>query len=269
MELAFYIAQLKSRLTRKKPGRSFLDVPIPIGVAIATLIFWEFLVWALSIKTIILPAPTTILYIIYSRWPLLLNHLWPTLYQTVLGFLMSVAGGVAIAILITYSRFFRAGFYPIIVVAQIIPKISVAPLFIVWFGMGATPRLLIAFLISFFPIVINTAQGLQSVDEDMLRLAASVTGTKWMIFKKIRVPNALPYIFSGMKIAITLSVIGIIVAEFVAAQKGLGYLIIFSQGLLDTPLMMAAIFVLSIVGLGLYWIIVALEGLIIYWETQE
>lgn len=269
MELSFYIAQLKSYWKPKKAGRAYIDVPLPIAIILASLIFWEIFVRAFSIKTIILPAPTAVLYIVFSRWALLLGHLWPTLYQTVLGFILSVFGGVAIAILITYSRFFRIGFYPLIIIAQIIPKISVAPLFIVWFGMGATPRLLIAFLISFFPMVINTSQGLQSVDEDMLRLASSFSATKWMIFRKIRIPNSLPFIFSGMKVAITLAVIGIIVAEFVAAQQGLGYLIIFSQGLLDTPLMMAAVFVLSIVGLGLYWVIAALERIIVYWEAPE
>src|SRR6185503_20146679 len=158
------------------------------------------------------------------------------------------------------------GFYPIIVVSQVIPKVSIAPLFIVWFGTGTLSSLLLAFLIAFFPMTINAALGFASIDEDIHRMARTFMGSRWQIFWKIRMPNALPYIFGGMKISITLAIIGVIVSEFVASQEGIGYLIKLAGGLLDTPLMMAAITVLSISGLALYGLIVLVEQRSVYWQ---
>ena len=150
--------------------------------------------------------------------------------------------------------------------SQIVPKVAVAPLLVVWFGLGGTSRLLLAFLIAFFPMVINTATGLTSVDEDFVRMARAYMGSRWQIFTKIRLPHALPLIFGGMKISITLAVIGVVVAEFVAAQRGIGYLIVMANGLLDTPLMMAAITALSVMGLALYGVVAIVERAVIYWQ---
>jgi NitT/TauT family transport system permease protein len=186
--------------------------------------------------------------------------------MTVLGFLLSVVGGVFVAVLITYSTIVRKGFYPVIVVSQVIPKISIAPLFIVWFGTGTMSSLLLAFLIAFFPMTINAAMGFESIDEDIHRMARTFMGSRWQIFWKIRMPNALPYIFGGMKISITLAIIGVIVSEFVASQEGIGYLIKLAGGLLDTPLMMAAIAVLSVSGLALYMVIAGAESWAVYWQ---
>lgn len=245
-------------------GRSLLW---PLTVALATLALWELIVTALSVKAVLLPPPSAIAEVLWTRGPLILEHMWPTFYQIVLGFLLSVAGGIAVAVLITYSSIVQKGFYPLIVVSQIVPKVAVAPLFVVWFGLGDTSRLLLAFLIAFFPIVINTATGLTSVEEDIIRMARAYMGGRWQIFTKIRLPHALPLIFGGMKISITLAVIGVIVAEFVAAQRGIGYLIVMANGLLDTPLMMAAIAALSAMGLALYGTVAALERLVVYWNV--
>jgi NitT/TauT family transport system permease protein len=187
----------------------------------------------------------------------------------VLGFALSVVGGILVAVLITYSSILRRSFYPIIVVSQVVPKISIAPLFIVWFGTGTMSSLLLAFLIAFFPMAINSALGFQSIDEDIHRMARTFMGSRWQIFWKIRMPNALPYIFSGMKISITLAIIGVIVSEFVASQEGIGYLIKLAGGLLDTPLMMAAITVLSISGLALYGLIAVAEQRSVYWQSSS
>src|SRR5262249_38289358 len=215
-------------------------------VTVLMLAGWELAVRMLGIRSIILPPPSAVFEVMVQRYDLLLTHLWPSLYLTVLGFLLSVVGGVLVAVLITYSKIMRKGFYPVIIVSQVIPKISIAPLFIVWFGTGTMSGLLLAFLVAFFPMTINAAMGFQAVDEDIHRMARTFMGTRWQIFWKIRMPNALPYIFAGMKISITLAIIGVIVSEFVASQEGIGYLIKLAGGLLDTPLMMAAITVLSI-----------------------
>lgn len=252
---------------RRGSGRG--SVAWPVGVSAAALVVWEFVVDALKVKSVVLPAPTAIAQVMVARSDLLLEHLWPTFYQTVLGFALSVVGGVLVAVLITYSRVVRNGFYPLIVISQIVPKISVAPLFVIWFGMGNVSRLLLALMIAFFPMVINTAAGLQSVDEDYLNMARAYMGKRWQIFAKIRLPHAMPYIFSGMKISITLAVIGVIVAEFVASQRGIGYLIVFANGLLDTPLMMAAIATLSVMGLALYAVIAGVERVVVYWQAPS
>lgn len=238
----------------------------PLGATLLVLAAWEVAVAALHVKPVVLPAPSAIAAVIVARWPLLLEHLWPTFYQIVLGFVLSVAGGVAVAALLVYSESLRKSLLPLIVTSQIVPKVAVAPLFVVWFGTGDLSRLLLAFLIAFFPVVINTAVGLGSVDADSLNMARAFMGTRWRIFAKIRLPHALPLIFGGMKISITLAVIGIVVAEFVAAQRGIGYLIVMANGLLDTPLMMAAIAVLSAMGLALYGLLAALERVVVYWQ---
>jgi NitT/TauT family transport system permease protein len=238
----------------------------PILVTVVMLLAWELAVRMLGIRSIILPPPSAVFAVMVTRYDLLLAHLWPSLYMTVLGFLLSVVGGVFVAVLITYSTIVRKGFYPVIVVSQVIPKISIAPLFIVWFGTGTMSSLLLAFLIAFFPMTINAAMGFESIDEDIHRMARTFMGSRWQIFWKIRMPNALPYIFGGMKISITLAIIGVIVSEFVASQEGIGYLIKLAGGLLDTPLMMAAIAVLSVSGLALYMVIAGAESWAVYWQ---
>jgi len=273
----------------------------PLGVSAVALVVWEAAVGALGIKAVVLPRPSAIAAVVLERWPLLLEHLWPTFYQILLGFALSVVGadnyvrglfdpdmwfallvtatyslitvpvqlglGFVMAVLLVYSERIRKGVLPLIVTSQIVPKVAVAPLLVVWFGTGDLSRLLLAFLIAFFPIVINTVVGLTSVDDDYIKMARAFMGTRWQIFAKIRLPHALPLIFGGMKISITLAVIGIVVAEFVAAQRGIGYLIVMANGLLDTPLMMAAIAVLSAMGLALYGLVVALERVVVYWHV--
>ena len=241
----------------------------PLLVTLLLLLAWELSVRTLGIRSIILPPPSAVLEVMVLRYDLLLTHLWPSLYLTVLGFLLSVVGGVIVAVLITYSNIIRKGFYPVIVVSQVIPKISIAPLFIVWFGTGTMSSLLLAFLIAFFPMTINAAMGFESIDEDIHRMARTFMGSRWQIFWKIRMPNALPYIFGGMKISITLAIIGVIVSEFVASQEGIGYLIKLAGGLLDTPLMLAAIVVLSISGLVLYAMIANAESWAVYWQPPS
>jgi NitT/TauT family transport system permease protein len=245
-----------------------LEFGLPIGITLALLAGWEAYVRGMGVRSIILPPPSEIVAAMIDRRDVLLANLWPSLYLTVIGFALSVVGGILVAVLITYSSILRRGVYPIIVVLQVIPKISIAPLFIVWFGTGTMSCLLLAFLITFFPMTINSAHGFQSIDEDIHRMARTFMGSQWQIFWKIRMPHALPYIFSGMKISITLAIIGVIVSEFVASQEGIGYVIKLAGGLLDTPLMMAAITVLSISGLALYGLIALAERRSVYWQSS-
>jgi NitT/TauT family transport system permease protein len=201
-----------------------------------------------------------------QRW-LLLENAWPTLYQCLIGFALAVVGGIALAVVLTEFTLIRRGFYPLIVGVALIPKISVAPLFTLWFGAGSVSRVSLVFFIAFFPMVVSPASGLMSVDSGLLRMARAFGATKRQIFWDLRVPSALPYVFDGMKVAMSLAVIGIIVAEFVTSDRGLGYLIIFATGLLDTTMMLSAVVLLSIIGLGLYFMIEAAGKVAIYWQT--
>lgn len=245
---------------------SLRDRHWPFTMTAVVLVVWEVTVRMLHVRSIVLPPPSEVAAAMIDRYDLLFQHLWPSLYLTIAGFALSVAGGLVVAVLVTYSRIARKGFYPIVVVSQVIPKVSIAPLFIVWFGTGTGSSLLLAFLVAFFPMTINAAMGLQSVDEDIDRMARAFMGSRWQIFWKVRLPHALPHIFAGMKISITLAIIGVIVSEFVASQAGIGYVIKLAGGLLDTPLMIAAITVLSIAGLILYGLIAEAERRAVYWQ---
>jgi NitT/TauT family transport system permease protein len=246
-----------------------IDLAWPVAISLIMLAGWELMVRGLGIRNIILPSPSRIMETVIERRDLLMTNLWPSLYLTVVGFALSVVGGILVAVLITYSSFLRRGFYPIIVVSQVVPKISIAPLFIVWFGTGTVSCLLLAFLVTFFPMTINSALGFRSIDEDIHLMARTFMASPWQVFWKIRMPNALPHIFGGMKISITLAIIGVIVSEFVASQQGIGYLIKLASGLLDTPLMMASITVLSIAGLVLYGLIALAERRLVYWQHSS
>ena len=171
--------------------------------------------------------------------------------------------------MLAFSALFRTSIYPLIIAFQVVPKVALAPLFIVWFGLGMTSRVLLVFVIAFFPMVVNTFAGIQSTDPVMVRMARSFSASRWTVFRCIEFPNALPYIFSGLKIGITFAVIGVVVAEFVTAQEGLGYLIIFAEGNIDTPLLMAALTVLGCLGMIFYGAIVGLEKLVIRWDVGQ
>jgi NitT/TauT family transport system permease protein len=158
---------------------------------------------------------------------------------------------------------------PLLLIAQIIPKVAIAPILLIWFGYGLTPKVLIAFLVAFFPVVVNTAQGLASVEHELLELGQSLKASRWQTFWKFRVPTALPDLFSGMKIAITLAVIGAVIGEFVGGNRGLGYLIIIANQELDTPLAFAAIFILSLGGILLFWLIELAERLVVPWNNSS
>jgi NitT/TauT family transport system permease protein len=239
------------------------------GLFCLILLGWQAAVQLFAIPDIILPTPSAIADYLVRRNQLFLRHTWPTLIQTVLGFALAVVGGIALAVLVALTEIGRRGVMPLLVVAQIIPKIAVAPLLMLWFGLGDLSRILIAFLIAFFPIVINTASGLTSVSQEIMLLGRAFARNRRNIFWKIQLPHALPYIFDGMKVSITLAIIGVIVAEFVSSQSGLGYLIMFANGRLDTVMMMTSIAVLSIVGLALYAVIALSARAVVYWGSRN
>lgn len=232
------------------------SVILPVGLALLVLAAWQAVVVIGDIPPVILPSPISTLRYIGEQWPVLLMHAIPTTVESAVGFIVATLLGVLLAVVITYSTLAREALYPNLVFFQLIPKIALAPLFIIWLGIGMQSRVAFSVFISFFPIVIATTAGLMSADRGMLRLCRSLTATEWQTFVHVRFPSALPYIFSGMKVAITLAIIGVIIGEFITAQAGLGYLIIFATARADTEVSMAAIVVLCICGLLLYGLVV-------------
>jgi NitT/TauT family transport system permease protein len=231
------------------------SISLPLGLAFLVLTGWQLAVTLGHIAPVILPSPISIVRYIIDRYDILLMHAIPTTLESAVGFILATLLGIALAIIITYSKVAREALYPNLVFFQLIPKIALAPLFIIWLGIGSQSRIAFSVFIAFFPVVIATTAGFMSVDRSMLRLCRALTASEWQIFTSVRFPSALPYIFSGMKIAITLAIIGVIIGEFITAQAGLGYLIIFATARADTEVSMAAIVVLCVCGLLLYGIV--------------
>lgn len=246
-------------------GQALFRVGTPVVFAASLLGLWEFLVAYYAVPSVILPAPSVIFDRIVQVHPFLLQHLVPTTLEAIGGFVLATVFGVSLATALVYSRWVRAAVYPSVVFFQLIPKIALAPLFIVWLGIGSESRLAFSLFIAFFPVVIATTAGLTNVPPDMLRLCRSLTASEWQVFVSVRFPYALPYIFSGMKIAVTFAMIGVIVGEFITAQAGLGYLILFAASQAETPLIMASIATLCVVGLLMFGSVAIAERLMLRW----
>jgi NitT/TauT family transport system permease protein len=237
------------------------------GVFTAFFLCWEALVDGLRIKPVILPAPTLIFSTMAKNWSYLLDNTWPTLFAVTGGFVLAAAFGFVIAVGIAYSRWISEMTYPFLVAAQVLPKVALAPLFLIWFGFGLTPKVVIAALIAFFPIVINTARGLGSVEPELIQYMHSL-GASWReVFFKISLPWALPYIFASFRISITLAVVGAVVGEFISSDNGLGYVINYANASLDTDVMFGGIFALSALGVILFLIVVLVERMVLSWHV--
>ncbi len=239
-------------------------------LAIAVLVaMWEAAVVGFGIPAYLIPAPHQVGVTLWSKFGLLMSHTWATIAEIVIGFVVSAVVGVGGGIIMVASRPFERLAYPLLVLSQTVPKIIVAPLFIAWFGFGLLPKVVIAALIAFFPIILSTIAGLKAIDPEVVLLARSMRGTPVQIFAKIRLPNALPSIFSGLKIGATLAVVGAIVGEFIGADQGLGYLMMVANGYLDMPLLFAAIVLLSVLGVIFFYLIDLIETLTIGWHVSK
>jgi NitT/TauT family transport system permease protein len=236
---------------------------------VALFLIWEIGVRFFEVPSYLLPAPSLVWTEFTKRWAYVLTHTWVTTQEILAGYLAAVVVSIPMAITIAYSRFIEQAFYPLIVFLQIVPKIAIAPLFIIWFGFGFTPKLLLVFLLSFFPIVVSAIAGFKSIDGEVMELARSTGASGWTTFRKIQLPNAMPSIFTGLKVAAALSATAAVVAEFVASDKGLGYLLLRYNGDLETPMVFATIVVLSIVGLIVYYAVELLERIVIPWHVSQ
>jgi NitT/TauT family transport system permease protein len=260
-------AQVQDRRVRRRSRARISAVIYPVMTVVGTLVAWEFATRAFGIPAYLLPAPSGIAVSLAENAALILKHGWVTTIEIVFGFLLSIVVGVPLALAIFMWPAFSRSVLPLLVSSQAMPKVAVAPLFLVWFGFGLLPKVLIAFLIAFFPIVIGTAVGLASIEQEKIHLARSMGLGAAATFFKIRLPNALPSVFGGLKISITLAVVGAVVGEFVGGDAGLGYLLMVANGNIDTPLLFAGLVALTIQGVVLFFLVELVERLAIPRQT--
>ena len=249
----------------------FKGLSLRLLSVVAVLAVWELLVRLLRIPAYILPPPTAIFAALYQGivTTLYIDHIWITLTETLLGFAVGTALAFALGTVVALSRTTEFFLYPFIVMFQAMPKVALAPLIIVWFGLGLTSKVVNAALVAFFPLMVNTIVGLRSAEEDRINLMRSLAATPLQIFWMLQLPNALPYIFAGLEIAMIFALIGAIVAEFVGAQAGLGMLIQSMNFSLDVAGQFSVLLILSVLGLVLNSIIVGTRKRVLFWDTSE
>lgn len=244
-------------------------VGLPVGFAIVSVAAWELLCRLTKISPELLPPPSAVWDVLVGNPAILVEQAIPTTIELIASFAIATAVGVLLAIAITFSEAVREALYPNIVMFQVIPKIALAPLFIVWLGVGGRSIITVGVFIAFFPIVVSTATGLVSAKPDVLQLCRSLTASEWQMFRLARFPYAMPYLFAGMKVGVTMAMIGVVVGEFITAQAGLGYIIMFASSAGETATVLAAIVVLCGLGLVLYGLVGLGEWLVGRWYGGE
>jgi len=249
--------------------REYEKVITIISVLIGSLLIWEIVVRVFSVRHFLLPAPSAILADIFKNWDVYLQNSVATLEVTLTGFALAVIFGVLFAVAIVHSRFLEHAFSTLLVSLNSLPKVALAPLFVIWLGTGMASKTMVAVTIAIFPIVIDTALGLRSIDPDVLNMANAMRASRWQVLLRVRFPNALPALFAGMKVAISLALVGTIVGEFVAGNAGLGNAILAAQATFDTPQVFASIIVLGLIGTVLFYVIDFLERKLVPWHASQ
>ena len=251
--------------------RKFLLSPAlrPFVLIVVLIALWDLAIILFKIPPYLIPTPASVVHQLVTEWGRLLQESAKTTLATVGGFGLSILIGIPIAMVIAYSRVVESYVYPLLVFSQSIPKVAIAPLFVVWFGFGIFPKVISAFLLAFFPVVVSTVMGFKSVESDMLDLARSMGASRLQTFFKISLPQAMPAVFSGLKVSITLAVVGAVVGEFVGSNSGIGYVLQVANGNFDLPLMFAALVVLSTIGVLLFLVVDVAERLMIPWHASQ
>ncbi len=240
-----------------------LALPL-VGLA-GLLLAWHLYVVLFHVPAAVLPRPEVVAQATIRNWPVLISEGKVTLIESLYGFLLAFVLGVPLAVAIAGSRTLNLMFYPLLIATQSLPKVALAPLILVWLGTGLESKLAIAWLVAFFPILVDTATGLRNTPAELLDLAAAVRANAWQTFWKIRFPAALPFVISGSKVAITLAVIGAVIGEFIGSNEGLGNLLLVANSQVNTPLAFAALIGLSVLGIGLYALVAGVERALLPW----
>jgi len=257
-----------STYSRQLNGLAIRWLP-PLLIVVAVLGAWEGYVHIFNVPKWLLPAPSVIAATIGDSIGLLYRHTLVTLQEVLVGFGLALVGGVVVASAIALSRTAERAIFPFVIASQTIPIIAIAPLLLVWVGYGLAPKIIVVALIAFFPIVVNMVDGMKSADPDVVNLMRTLGANRWQIFLKIQVPSSMPFLFSGTKIAIAVSVIGAVIGEWVGSSEGLGYLMIRSKPQFLTERVFAAITILSAMGVGLFILVGVAEKLAIPWWHSE
>jgi NitT/TauT family transport system permease protein len=229
-----------------------------VGLALL-IVAWHAYVVAFDVPVAVLPRPGLVLQSSIANWRLVVSEGWITLLESLYGFVLAFVLGVPLAVAIAGSRTLNLMFYPLLIATQSLPKVALAPLILVWLGTGMSSKLAIAWLVAFFPIVVDTATGLRNTPAEFLDLATSVRASAFQTFWKIRFPAALPFVISGCKVAITLAVIGAVIGEFIGSNEGLGNLLLVANSQVNIPLAFACLIGLAVIGIGLYAVVAAAE----------
>lgn len=232
-------------------------------------LFWELAVHLFDIAVYILPPPTAIFYAMYEFWPAIWKNSLQTLWTTIAGFLMAVGGGLLLGLAIGWSRSVYAGLYPLMIGFNAIPKVAVVPILVLWFGVGDVPAILTAFLISFFPIVVNVATGLATIEPEMEDVLRALGANKLDVMLKVGIPRALPYFFGSLKVAITLAFVGSVISESIAANSGIGYMMLTAQSNFEVPLVFAGLIALAVEGVAMYAAMAVLEQRMTGWAHRS
>lgn len=266
--------QHDARVSKRRPaarrrvgafGRRIRAVLPALTLVLVIVILWEALIPALGVSRFMVARPSEIAESLGSFTDLFLSSAIVTSGEILWGFLLSVVVGVGIAVLLTWFAPLEQAVLPLVIALQIVPKVALAPLLILWFGFGDLPKIILIMLIAFFPITLNMRVGLSSVSPDLLLLMRSVGASKFQVLTRIRIPTSLPYLFAGLRIAVTFSVIGAVVAEFAGANQGLGFLIQYASTQLDTPLLFGGLVVISVVGFVFYYGLAVVERIVNHW----
>lgn len=238
-------------------------------LALGGVLVWQAVTYFRDIPSWLVPSPWEVLQALGDDAGLIARHTWVTAQEALLGFVVAVAVGFALAVAIAHSRLVERALYPYVIASQAVPIIAIAPVLVVWFGFGMLPKIIVIVLITFFPVTINTVDGLRSVEPDLLRLMRTMGASRWQVFRMVRLPSALPLFFSGAKVAAAVSVIGAILGEWVGASEGLGYLITRSSAQFLTARVFASIVVLSLMGIALFYLVSYLERVATPWAKGE
>jgi NitT/TauT family transport system permease protein len=241
---------------------------LAVGVHVVLILAWQLFVVLGHVPRFVMPSPWEAVQSLFGhnyRW---FDNVLVTSTEIFGGYFLAVVIGVGTALAFSWSRTLESAFMPLLVSLNMIPKVALGPLIIVWFSYGVVPNMIIAFSICFFPIVLTTARGLREVEPDLLDLVRALKGSRWQIFTKIQLPGALPYIFSGMKVAAVLAVAGAIVGEFLGSEKGLGYLMLQVQVTLDTPAMFMGVILITLIGVLLYGLVLLAERLLVVRDAR-
>lgn len=261
--------EVEKRRKREKRTGTARRLAVGLSGLAGMLVLWYAVVKIFQVRIFIVPSPVDVGKAMVDNTDVLLSNLWPTVIEAVAGFVVGNALAIALAILFVHVKSAERALFPVAVFIRAIPIVAVAPILVIIFGTGYTPKVIIAALISFFPTLVNVVRGLEAVDPQALELMRILSATKREIFFKVRVYASLPYLFSALKIAATASVIGALIAEWVGAEQGLGYLIIQSTYNFQTPLLYAAMVIASLFATVFFALVGLLERLVVTWETTE